>query len=540
MRRVFIFRDAAAHSELLSNLHRHPSKLKTLIPVSFTLPNPKPCFGRFYGDSGGATTATKTKYSPLPSKFSSNIISLFIESLFQEKSRFHLHPIQETIRKVFQFKDELVKSVDCLEEVVRVLDEKGDWLLGSFENQDDVPVSTQTTNDCTFLELLKILNSWPTLAMEVFNWRRKKAEQGYPMTVEGYASGITIAGRIKNVDLAFELFTEADSKQLKTTSTYNALMSAYMYNGCSDKCQLLFRDFKKEKSCSPSIVTYNILLSVFGRLMLIDHMEATFQEVKHLNLSPNKSTYNNLIAAYVTAWMWDRMEKTFNLMKAGPVKPDINTHLLMLRGYAHSGQLDRMEETYQMVKHHVDDKEIPLIRVMIRAYCRSSVKDRTKKIEELLRLIPENEYRPWVNVLLIRLYAQENRLERMENLINEAFERKTAVLTIRLMRCIITTYFRYNAVDKLENFVKRAECAGWRICKSLYHCKMVMYGSQKRLEEMEKVLNEMDNVKLDPTQKTFLILYKAYSMCGNRHKVEKVVGLMCKRGYRVPLEAYLS
>ncbi|XVF40966.1 hypothetical protein PTKIN_Ptkin01aG0243400 [Pterospermum kingtungense] len=177
---------------------------------------------------------------------------------------------------------------------------------------------------------------------------------------------------------------------------------------------------------------------------------------------------------------------------------------------------------------------------MIYTYSRSSVKDRTEKIEELLRLIPENEYRPWLTVLLIKFHAQENNLESMEKFIKEAFERKTAVLTMRLMHCIIRIYFQNNAVDQLENFVKRAEYAGWRICRSLYHCKMVMYGLRNCLDDMENVLNEMDNFNLNYTKRTFWILYKAYKMSGNRHKVEKVMGLMCKRGYVIHLHAYLS
>ncbi|XP_020530817.1 pentatricopeptide repeat-containing protein At2g30780 isoform X1 [Amborella trichopoda] len=480
----------------------------------------------FYGNGGNGDLRCfcmgKEQQQPLSKIVSSNCFG-GISSTGLDKQRIG----EELSNQIAKVVDELVGG--------GATDNDAEKLSAILEGQSAILNSPDGT---AFIVLLDRLKTWPHLALEVFNWKRKQANSGVQMLYEEYSKGIMYAGRVKNIDLAVELFSEANTRGIKrSTSLYNALMTAYMYNGLIKKSLAVFEDLKREAHCRPTLVTYNILLSIFGRSMLIDHMEMVYKAIFDSNLSPNINSYNTLIAGYVTAWMWDDMERTFKNMEEGPVRPDYCTHLLMLRGYAHARMVEKMEKTYELVRDLVDKKEVALIRAMICAYCKSSDADRVKKIERLIQLLPEEEYRPWIDVLLIRVYAQEDMVEGMEDSIYRAFERNTIVATVSVMRSIISSYFRCNAVDKLEVFIKQAEFAGWRLCRSLYHSKMVMYGSLNRFPEMESVIGEMEAFNFHPTKKTFLILYKSYVKSGQRNDVLRILGAMCKAGFSLPLDA---
>lgn len=288
-------------------------------------------------------------------------------------------------------------------------------------------------------------------------------------------------------------------------------MGAYMWNGLADNCKSLFIDLKAQGHSSPSVATYNILISVYGRLIMVDRMEAVFLELQQLKILPDSSTYNNLIAGYISA--------TFHIMKNGPVKPTLATYFLMLRGYANSGNLVRMEDMYQAVRHHVDRNKIKLIESMICAYYRSSDKDRIRRIKTLSKLIPKKSYKPWLYVLLIQLYGQENNLHAMENFVDQAITKGLLIETHDIMRSIVANYFRCNAVDKLAKFVQRAHSAGWGMNRSMFHGLMLMYGSLKRFKDMENVLSEMERFNISWSKKTLCILHRVYATHGQEYKV---------------------
>ncbi|KAL6609983.1 hypothetical protein ACP70R_039952 [Stipagrostis hirtigluma subsp. patula] len=382
------------------------------------------------------------------------------------------------------------------------------------------------------LELLSLLRPRPLLGLAVFSFRRALSP---PPALGEFTLAISLASRGRDPDVAAALFAEATSALSPDQALYNALMAAYMQNGLIDSCVEAFHALERDPRCGPpNIDSYNILIALFGRSLLVDHMEAMLRSLDASGHPRTIGTYNALIAGYLTAWMWDKMEAAFKEMVSGPVDPDATTYLLMLRGYAHAGMIYKMELAYERACKHAGKVDMVHIRAMLCAYCKFAHVDRIQKIEQLLQKLGPDDYKPWLNVLLIRVYAQEGLVEGMERRIAEALERNTIVNTAQVMRSIISSYFQCDAVDKLAHFVRQAEEAGWKLCRSLYHCKMVMYGKHQRLEEMHGVLDEMECFRFDRTKKTFWIMHKAYLSCGRRAEAAMVLGMMWKHGFGLP------
>ncbi|KAI3899555.1 hypothetical protein MKW92_041728, partial [Papaver armeniacum] len=67
-----------------------------------------------------------------------------------------------------------------------------------------------------------------------------------------------------------------------------------------------------------------------------------------------------------------------------------------------------------------------------------------RKIEALMKIIPEEDYRAWLHVKLINVYAQENLIERMQSYINDAFNPNTKVVKKNVMLAIIANFFHCN------------------------------------------------------------------------------------------------
>lgn len=380
----------------------------------------------------------------------------------------------------------------------------------------------------------KFVSKLRAFVFQIFHWRRNLPDSP-PLIAKEYASAIALAGRARNLSLAVKLFYES----ISTAShpfLYNALMTAFMYNGEITDTICLFDKLKKETKYGPDSVSYNILLSLYGFSTLVDQMESVLNAMDSSGIARTVETYNILICGYLRSKRWDEMERIFGSLK----EPDASTQLLMLRGYAIAGRLKKMEKMYKLVKEDVHTRERSLIWAMICAYGNVRGQSSLKKIEELVGLVRAEEYFPHLQVFLIKVYAKEGSIDEMERLIVNACRNNTVISSISVMKTILSVYFKFGDVDRLDFFIKQAEKAGWSLCKDLYQCKMIFYSRLGRLREMCSEVDKMDLYWPVRDRNTLKILYKGFSNAGRRLEMNMVIGLMYKYGFQFPRGAVVQ
>ncbi|KAJ3688386.1 hypothetical protein LUZ61_017550 [Rhynchospora tenuis] len=389
-------------------------------------------------------------------------------------------------------------------------------------------------NGFPFLELLSLLKRRPLLALQVFDWRRNLRDST-PLIAEEYASAIALAGRAQNLSLAVKLFNESKPTANKPI-LYNALMTAFMYNGEVNRCISLFHELKKETKYGPDTVSYNILLSLYGYHILVDQMESVLRDMDSSGIPRSVVTYKILMCGYLRSRRWKQMERIFGSFK----EPDMSTRLLMLRGYAIAGKLEKMERMYELVKGEVHAQEMSLICAMIRAYSKVRCESSLRKIEELVKLIREEEYFPHLHIVLIMVYAKEGLIDEMERLIFDANKRNIVISSHRVIRTILSVYYKCGDVERLGSFINQAENAGWSLSKDLYRCKMILFSRLGRLTEMCCEVDKMDSYWPVRDRYTLKILYKGFSDAGRMWEMNMVIGLMFKYGFRIPQDAVVG
>lgn len=190
-------------------------------------------------------------------------------------------------------------------------------------------------------ELLSMIKSFGkegqwTKALQVFNWMKRNEK----LKPDGatIAVMLRILGQESQLSAATQLFESLKVEGYTLdVYAYTSLISALSRSREFKEALVLFERMKEEGP-QPSLVTYNVIIALYGKKgRSWDNILALFTEMKLCGIQPDEYTYNTAITACAGGALCDEAKSLFAQMKAAKCMPDRVTYNALLDVYGKAG-----------------------------------------------------------------------------------------------------------------------------------------------------------------------------------------------------------
>ncbi|KAJ7946134.1 Pentatricopeptide repeat-containing protein [Quillaja saponaria] len=184
-----------------------------------------------------------------------------------------------------------------------------------------------------FLAIIKGLgfNKKSDLALGVFDWVRNRKDCALLLNGSMVAVVVNILGKAGQVSAAASLLhnLRIDGVELDVYA-YTSLITACASNGRYREAVTVF-DKMEEEGCKPTLITYNVILNVYGKMgMPWNKIRAVVEGMKSDGVAPDLYTYNTLISCCRRGSLYKEAVEVFEEMKLKGFTPDKVTYNSLL------------------------------------------------------------------------------------------------------------------------------------------------------------------------------------------------------------------
>lgn len=340
-----------------------------------------------------------------------------------------------------------------------------------------------------------------------------------------YSKLISVMGKKGQIRMAMWLFSEMRNSGCRPdTSVYNAVISAHLHS--RDKSKALtkamsyFEKMKGMERCSPSIVTYNILLRAFAQAKNVEQVDALLKDLDESIVTPDIFTFNGLMDAYGKNGMINEMEHVLSRMKSNQLKPDIITFNILIDSYGKKQDFQKMEQVFKSLLQSKEKPTIPTFNSMITNYGKARLREKA----ELIRgKMIDLGYRPShiTYECLIMMYGHcdcvSKARELFDRVIESEKEKKVSTLNSMLdAYCMnglpMEAHVLFESIHSAKSFP---------IDSSTYKLLYKAYTKADMKELVQNLLTCMDKDGIIPNKKFFLDALGAF---GSPPTNQKAVG----------------
>ncbi|KAM3359729.1 pentatricopeptide repeat-containing protein PPR5, chloroplastic isoform X2 [Capsicum galapagoense] len=340
-----------------------------------------------------------------------------------------------------------------------------------------------------------------------------------------YSKLISVMGKKGQIRMAMWLFSEMRNSGCRPdTSVYNAVISAHLHS--RDKSKALtkamgyFEKMKGMERCSPSIVTYNILLRAFAQAKNVEQVDSLLKDLDESVVTPDIFAFNGLIDAYGKNGMIKEMEHVLSRMKSNQLKPDIITFNILIDSYGKKQEFQKMEQVFKSLLQSKEKPTIPTFNSMITNYGKARLREKAELVlEKMVDLGCRPSYITYE--CLIMMYGHCDSVSKARELFDRAmeYEKEKKVSTLNLMLeayCMnglpIEAHVLFESIHSSKAFP---------IHYSTYKLLYKAYTKADTKDLVQKLLSCMDKDGIIPNKKFFLDALGAF---GSTPTNQKAVG----------------
>ncbi|KAF0917190.1 hypothetical protein E2562_016981 [Oryza meyeriana var. granulata] len=170
--------------------------------------------------------------------------------------------------------------------------------------------------------------------------------------------------------------------QLKSTMTFNALLTAYVEVGDFDALATALKEIPANPSVVPSVYSYNIIIQGLCKKPELSAALDTVTQMEKCGISPDIITFNTLLNGFYNHGHMDGAEKVWEMMKERNMVPDAKSYNAKLRGLVAQGRIEDAVAVVERMEKDGPKPDTVSYNELIRGYCKDGRLEEAKKLYE--------------------------------------------------------------------------------------------------------------------------------------------------------------
>ncbi|EER95468.1 hypothetical protein BDA96_01G530900 [Sorghum bicolor] len=354
--------------------------------------------------------------------------------------------------------------------------------------------SSGTHRDGAFWEPLAaalLRASSPTKAHLILEWELEKLLKENIQDCEPYSRIIRFCGQTRNATLAMRVFECVEAKGIQlNTNIFNALINAFLSAGDLLSAMTLYESMEDMDGCNPNSATYDAFICAFSLLGSGHAMMSWYVAAKNAGFTPSIQTFESLITGFVQLNMLDDAKTIFEEMIALEIKPNSTILEASLEILYRKEEASRVRDFLKRVSDGNWELNKAIVVRLTRICLDGGEIDEMEQLLALIQKGPHLSSETQLHHGIIRFYAKADQLADMEHAIYRMLDNGVVFMCPEDVEVIICSYFRHREFDRLDLFLNRIRNL-FKLNRSTYDILVAGYRKFDLHERLDSTIADM-------------------------------------------------